>query len=93
MLAFADPAIKAIFSTIGGDDSIRILPYLDLQVMRSNPKIFMGCSDTTISHLACYQAGCLFYGPSIMPGLLKTEDCSVYGHRGAKDLVFQRAIA
>ena len=31
MSAFADPSIKAIISTIGGDDSIRILPYLDLE--------------------------------------------------------------
>src|SRR5579859_5569282 len=30
MEAFSDSSIKAIFSIIGGDDSIRILPYLDL---------------------------------------------------------------
>lgn len=30
MTAFADPTIKGIVSTIGGDDSIRLLPYLDL---------------------------------------------------------------
>lgn len=69
MRAFSDPTIKAIFSAIGGDDSIRILPYLDLDVIRSNPKIFMGFSDTTISHMACYKAGLTtFYGPSIMAG-------------------------
>ena len=67
--AFADPGIKAIISTIGGDDSIRILPYLDLEVVRAHPKIFMGYSDTTITHLACYRAGLVsFYGPSIMAG-------------------------
>lgn len=69
MNAFADPAIKAIISTIGGDDSIRILPYLDLNVIRSNPKIFMGYSDTTITHIACFNAGLVsFYGPAIMTG-------------------------
>jgi len=69
MGAFADPSIKAIISTIGGDDSIRILPYLDLEVLRSNPKIFLGYSDTTITHLACFKAGLVsFYGPSIMAG-------------------------
>jgi muramoyltetrapeptide carboxypeptidase LdcA involved in peptidoglycan recycling len=30
MQAVLDPSIRAIFSTIGGDDSIRILPHLDL---------------------------------------------------------------
>jgi muramoyltetrapeptide carboxypeptidase LdcA involved in peptidoglycan recycling len=69
MNAFADPSIKAIFSTIGGNDSIRILPYLDLDMIHSNPKIFMGFSDTTITHLACFKASLVsFYGPSIMAG-------------------------
>lgn len=69
MEAFADPHIKAIVSTIGGDDSIRILPFLDLDVIRANPKIFMGYSDTTIAHFACFKAGLVsFYGPSVMAG-------------------------
>lgn len=67
--ALLDPSIKAIFSTIGGDDSIRILPYLDLDLIRSHPKIFMGYSDTTITHFAFLRVGVAsFYGPSIMAG-------------------------
>ena len=74
MNAFADPSIKAIISTIGGDDSIRILPYLDLEVIRLNPKIFMGYSDTTITHLACFKAGLVsFFGPSVMAGLAENS--------------------
>lgn len=69
METLANPDIKAIISTIGGDDSIRILPYLDFDVIRQNPKIFMGYSDTTISHFAFYQAGVVsFQGPAIMAG-------------------------
>src|SRR5688500_3226612 len=69
MNAFADPSINAIISTIGGVDSIRTLPYLDLDVIRSNPKIFLGFSDTTITHMACFKAGLSsFYGTSIMTG-------------------------
>src|SRR5919197_6505074 len=41
MQAFADSLIKGIFATIGGSDSIRLLPYLDLDIIRNNPKIFM----------------------------------------------------
>ena len=37
MQAFADPSIAGIIATIGGDDSIRFLPHLDLQVFRDNP--------------------------------------------------------
>ena len=67
--AFADPSIRGIISTIGGDDAIRSLPYLDLNIMRANPKVFLGHSDTAITHLACFKAGLVsFYGPSIMAG-------------------------
>ena len=69
MQAFADPAIKGIISSIGGDDSIRLIPYLDADIIRRNPKVFLGYSDTTVSHFTCLQAGLgTFYGPSIMAG-------------------------
>ena len=69
MEAFANPSIHGIISTIGGDDSIRLLPHLDLDVIAKNPKVFLGYSDTTVSHLACYRAGLVsFYGPSFMAG-------------------------
>ncbi len=76
MEAFADPSIRAIISTIGGDDSIRLLPYLDLEVIRAHPKVFLGYSDTTITHLACFRAGLVsFYGPAIMSGF--AENCGM----------------
>ncbi len=69
MDAFLDPSIAGIISTIGGDDSIRLLPHLDLDVIAAHPKVFLGYSDTTVSHLACFRAGLTsFYGPSIMAG-------------------------
>ena len=73
MAAFADPSIDGIISTIGGDDSIRLLPYLDLELMRSNPKVFMGYSDTTVTHCVCFRAGLVsFYGPSFMAGFAES---------------------
>jgi len=69
MRAFSDPSINGIISTIGGDDSIRILPYLDYDLIRKNPKVFLGFSDTTVTHLACLKAGIVsFYGSAIMTG-------------------------
>lgn len=69
MQAFADPTVHAIIATIGGDDSLRLLPYLDLAVIAANPKIVLGYSDTTITHAACYRAGLgTFYGPAVMAG-------------------------
>jgi muramoyltetrapeptide carboxypeptidase LdcA involved in peptidoglycan recycling len=89
MAAFADPSIKGIISTIGGDDSIRILPYLDLDVIRSNPKVFMGYSDTTITHLACYKAGIgTFYGPAIMAGFGENRGMFPYMVRSVRKTLF-----
>ena len=79
MAAFEDPAIKGIISTIGGEDSIRIAPYLDLDVIRENPKVFLGYSDTTVSHLACFKAGLVtFYGPAIMAGFAENGGMFTY---------------
>jgi muramoyltetrapeptide carboxypeptidase LdcA involved in peptidoglycan recycling len=69
MEVLTDPAIQGIVSTIGGDDSIRMLPYLDYSVIRENPKVFMGYSDSTVTHFAFLKAGVTsFYGPSLMAG-------------------------
>jgi muramoyltetrapeptide carboxypeptidase LdcA involved in peptidoglycan recycling len=45
--AFADPEIKAIIVSIGGDDQITVLPHLDADLIRANPKPFFGYSDNT----------------------------------------------
>lgn len=72
--AFADTQIKAIFASIGGDDSVRILPFLNNEVIQSNPKILMGYSDTTTLLTYINQLGMVtFHGPSIMAGFSQTE--------------------
>ena len=79
MAAFADETIDGIIATIGGEDSIRTLPYLNLDVIRKNPKVFMGYSDTTIAHAACFKAGLLsFYGPSFMAGFAENGGMFTY---------------
>lgn len=45
--AFADPGIRAVLATIGGDDQITVLPHLDPAVMTADPKPFVGYSDNT----------------------------------------------
>jgi muramoyltetrapeptide carboxypeptidase len=45
--AFADPAVKGIFTTLGGYNSNQLLGYLDYDLIRANPKIFCGFSDIT----------------------------------------------
>lgn len=67
MAAFRDKTIKAVFNAIGGDDTIRLLPYIDFDVLRENPKIFTGFSDTTTNHFMMFHAGLVsYYGASLM---------------------------
>lgn len=73
--AFADPEVKAIFASIGGNDSVRILPFLDKRIFAKNPKILMGYSDFSTLHVFANLQGLVsFYGPSIMAGLSQIEN-------------------
>jgi muramoyltetrapeptide carboxypeptidase LdcA involved in peptidoglycan recycling len=47
MAAFADPTIRAVLATIGGDDQITVLPHLEPAVFIANLKPFVGYSDNT----------------------------------------------
>lgn len=87
--AFADPRIAGVFASIGGDDAIRLLPHLDLDVIRRNPKIFLGFSDTTAIHLACFAAGLTsFYGPSIMAGFAENAGMHAYTVESLRKTLF-----
>jgi muramoyltetrapeptide carboxypeptidase LdcA involved in peptidoglycan recycling len=45
--AFADPAIRAVLATVGGEDQITVVPHLDPGPVRADPKPFLGYSDNT----------------------------------------------
>lgn len=93
MQAFADSSIKGIFDTIGGEDSIRLLPHVDLNVIQVNPKVFMGYSDTTISHLMCYQAGLVsFYDPSIITEFAENGGMFPYMVRSLRKTIFSSTV-
>jgi len=65
--ALENPEVAGIVSAIGGNDSIRLLPHLDLDLIRRHPKVFTGYSDNTIQHLVHRQAGVAsFYGMSLL---------------------------
>jgi len=93
MQAFADPSIKGIFATVGGADSIRLLPFMNLSIIRDHPKIFMGYSDTTISHLVCYKAGLVsFYGPAIMVEFAENGGMFPYTVRSLRQAIFSSEV-
>lgn len=68
---FADPQVRAIISAIGGDHSCQLLPLLDWDLIRRNPKIVLGYSDMTVLNLAIHARTGLvtFNGPAVMTDL------------------------
>ena len=79
MHAFQDKSIKGIIACIGGIESIRMLPYIDFDVINQNPKVFMGYSDTTTTHLFCYKAGISsIYGPTLLVDFAENISMSQY---------------
>jgi muramoyltetrapeptide carboxypeptidase len=64
---FKDDSVDAVFNSMGGYGATRVWPYLDFDVIKKNPKIFMGYSDTTALLCAIYQKTGLvtFHGPDV----------------------------
>ncbi len=62
-----DKDVKAIFAYRGGYGSIRIIPYLDFNIIKKNPKILCGYSDLTIllNHITQKTGIPTFHGPMI----------------------------
>ena len=68
MEAFQDEEIKGIIAPIGGSgEQLRILKYLDPEVLKNNPTRFYGYSDNTSLNLYLWKQGIVsFQGPMIM---------------------------
>jgi muramoyltetrapeptide carboxypeptidase len=67
MAMFADPGIDAIVCARGGYGGNRVLPLLDYDAIRANPKIFVGYSDTTgaLASIAQRSGLVTFHGPML----------------------------
>jgi muramoyltetrapeptide carboxypeptidase len=65
MEAFSDKSIDGIFAARGGYGCLRLLPHLNFDTIRRNPKVFVGYSDLTVLLLSIYkECGFVtFHGP------------------------------
>lgn len=63
-----NPEVKCIMSTIGGNNSNSLLPYIDYDFLKENPKIIIGYSDVTAILLGIYAKTGLvtYYGPAMV---------------------------
>jgi len=76
--AFRDPEIKGVFCIRGGYAAGHLLPEVDYDLIRRNPKVFIGYSDITALHLAIHKnAGLVtFHGPVTTSAFTQfTQEC------------------
>ncbi len=67
MSMWVNPAVKAVIASTGGYGAVRLLPHLDPNVFRDNPKALVGYSDITALHLWLMRRANLrsFHGPTV----------------------------
>lgn len=79
MWAFSNPEVKGIICNIGGNDSEKILEYLDPDVIANNPKIFCGYSDVMSLHLYINRLGIMtYYGDNLLTTIAEQVEWHAY---------------
>ena len=95
MWAFKNPDIKGIICNIGGDDTIRLLDLMTdkhFDVIRNNPKVFLGISDSTVNHLMCFKAGLRsYYSASLLFGYAENGGIPDIMVQNTKKTLFETA--
>lgn len=91
--AFGDESIDGIISSIGGYEAVRILKYLDKEVILKNPKLIMGFSDATAFLAYLNKLGLVtFYGPSVMAGFAQLKSLPIEFKEHLKSFIFGDVI-
>ncbi|HEY1953411.1 MAG TPA: LD-carboxypeptidase [Gemmatimonadaceae bacterium] len=67
MAMWQNPEVKGVITATGGYGAVRLLPYLDPDIFRRSPKVFVGYSDITALHLWLMRRAQLrvFHGPTL----------------------------
>lgn len=75
-----DPRVKAVIGGTGGYGATRMIPFLEPEIFRRNPKIFVGYSDITALHLWLMRTCGLrvFHGPTVDDLIPMSRDASTH---------------
>jgi len=86
---FEDPEVNGILSVFGGFNSHQLLHYIDYEVIRANPKAFIGFSDITALNNAILQKSGLinFSGPAFIT--FCQPDLPAYSERYFDEVVME----
>lgn len=93
MWALQNQEIKAIICNQGGDDSYRVLPYIDTQVIHDNPKVFMGFSDiATWMAVFAYAGVRAYYGPTVLTPIAQIGSLDAYTEEAIRRTLFESEV-
>lgn len=91
--AFADPEIRGVVATIGGNDQIRILRHLDGDVLREHPTRFFGLSDNTNLAQFLWNHGVVsFYGGHVLTEFAHPGPLPDYLESALRTALFEESI-
>jgi len=89
MEALEKNEIKGIFLNMGGDDGIRILPYINFDIIKNNPKVFIGFSDGDTFHkMFTYSGITSFYGANLLATIAEPCNLNPYTIKWIKKALF-----
>ena len=89
MWAFENKEIKAVISNVGGNDSIKIIPFINPGIIKRNPKIFIGYSDVMNLHILCYKCGLSsFYGDNLLSPIAEAQGWHPYSKTWFEKVLF-----
>ena len=87
--ALQNPVVKAIIPAMGGGDSYRLLPYIDYNIIKENPKIYTGFSDISSSHnMFTYAGVSSFYGFCFLTPLAQPGSLDLYTENAIRKVLF-----
>ena len=91
--ALTNPEIKAIICNMGGDDSYRVLKYVDIKVIHDNPKILMGYSDINTWMAVFAKAGVrAYYGPNVLTPIGQPVQFDEYTKEAIRKTLFSNEV-
>ena len=86
---FANQDVKAIFAVRGGENSNAAFDYLDWEIIKNNPKIIMGFSDTTsLLNEINYQTGLVTFSGPTFKRMYESE----YSKKSVIDRLFNKSL-
>ncbi len=89
MWAFENNNVKAMIANIGGNDSVRLIPFLSESTIINHPKILCGYSDVMSLHLYCHQIGlATFYGDNLLTTIAEAQKWHPYSKHWFQKVFF-----